>query len=177
MLTEKRQIALPEYRQGESSESRPRLREKVGPPLYRSGAGLRHVPAFCLKPIIKKHPSTRQRPDRSGAVRQRLPSCQRLCHAACRGKTASSPPKALPPSITATYPVCHAACKKTASAPPARMKRGKARRLGHNVLRSGSLYSFRPNPLACKRAARPEYRPCCQKATATRTKTIPRGTG
>jgi len=34
-----RQIALPEYRQGEYSDSRPRLREKVGPPLYRSGAG------------------------------------------------------------------------------------------------------------------------------------------
>ena len=38
-LTSMRQIALPEYRQGESSESRPRLRERVGPPLYRSGAG------------------------------------------------------------------------------------------------------------------------------------------
>jgi flagellar basal body P-ring protein FlgI len=36
---------------------------------------------------------------------------------------------------------------------------------------------LQPNPLACRRAARPEYRPCCLKATAARTKTIPRGTG
>ena len=103
-------------------------------------------------------------------------SCQRLCHAACRKKS-KHPAKALPPSITAIYPVCHAACRGKASAPPARTKARKASRLGLNVLRSGSLYSFRPNPLACKKAARPEYRPCCPKATASRTKNIPRGTG
>ena len=63
--------------------------------------------------------------------------------------------------------------KKTASAPPARTNARKARRLGLNGFMSGSLYSFRPNHLACKRAARPEYRPCCLKSTATRTKNHP----
>ena len=104
---------------------------------------------------------------------QQAATCQRLCHAACQGKQSKPPAKALPPSITAIYPVCHAACKKTASAPPARTNARKARRLGLNGFMSGSLYSFRPNHLACKRAARPEYRPCCLKSTATRTKNHP----
>ena len=51
MLTSMRQIALPEYRQGEHSGSRPSLRERVGPPLYRSGAGSSPAsPCSCLKP-------------------------------------------------------------------------------------------------------------------------------
>ena len=48
---EKRQIALPEYRQGELQYCRPRLRERVGPPLYRSGAGSSPAsPCFYPKP-------------------------------------------------------------------------------------------------------------------------------
>ena len=48
---------------------------------------------------------------------QQAATCQRLCHAACQGKQSKPPAKALPPSITATYPVCHAACKKNSKRP------------------------------------------------------------
>ena len=66
-------------------------------------------------------------------------------------ENSKQPAKALPPSITAIYPVCHAACKKTASAPPARTKARKARRLGINYTPSCRHLSAQP--------------PCLQKSS------------
>ena len=62
-LTSMRQIALPEYRQGEYSDSRPRLRETIGPPLYRSGAGSSPAsPCFYPnQPPRKKRPKHQER--------------------------------------------------------------------------------------------------------------------
>ena len=62
-LTSMRQIALPEYRQGEYSDSRPRLRERVGP-LYtapaQAQAPLRRAPA-SNQPSRKKRPKHQER--------------------------------------------------------------------------------------------------------------------
>ena len=56
-----RQIALPEYRQGEYSGSRPAL------------------PCSSLKPTTKTHPSTSQRTSRGGAVGQRRSAGSTRC--------------------------------------------------------------------------------------------------
>ena len=123
-----------------------RLRERVGPPLYRSGAGL--YAASCQLA--------------SGFVML-----------LAGGKKASSPPKPCHPQSQRYTRSVMPLAKKSSKRPASRMKKRKARRLGRNVLQSGSLYPFRPNPLACNRAARPDYRPCCLKATASRTKKHP----
>ena len=56
-----RQIALPEYRQGEYSDSRPAM------------------PCSCPKPTTKKHPSTSQRTNRGRAVGQRRSAGSARC--------------------------------------------------------------------------------------------------
>ena len=66
------------------------------------------------------------------------------------GIKSKQPAKALPPSITAIYPVCHAACKKTASPPPARTKARKARRLGLSHSPKCRLHNGSPTPLLAK---------------------------
>ena len=107
------------------------------------------------------------------AVRQRLQLASAFVMLLARENRASRPPKPCHHQSQRHTRSVMPLAKKTASAPPARTNARKARRLGLNGFMSGSLYSFRPNHLACKRAARPEYRPCCLKSTATRIKNHP----
>jgi|GEM_PF-2519766 len=102
---------------------------------------------------------------------QQAATCQRLCHAACQRKTASSPPK----------PCHHQSQRHTRSVMPLAKKQQAPRQPERKHAKQGGWASttlphaatYRPNPLACKRAARPEYRPCCLKATAARIKNHP----
>ena len=94
MLTKERQIALPEYRQGECQRDRSRLRERGEPPVYRSGASF--SPASPC-------------------------SCQRLCHAACQEKK-QAPRQSLATINHSDIPGLSCRLQEKASAPPVRTK-------------------------------------------------------
>ena len=174
-----RQSALPEYRQGEFHYGRPRLRERVGPPVYRSGTGSRPATpcsSFLPQTNHKKntHPQDREQAGTGQSGNSsNLPAALSRC---LPGKNrASSPPKPChPQSQRYTRSVMPLAKKQQA---PRQPERRHAKQGGWASTTLPHAATYRPNPLACKRAARPEYRPCCRKATATRTKNIPRGTG
>ncbi len=103
---------------------------------------------------------------------QQAATCQRLCHAACQGKTASSPPKPCHhQSQRYTRSVMPLAKKQQAPRQPNEVTQSKE--VGPEPLSQMPPSQWQPNPLACRRAARPEYRPCCLKATAARTKNHP----
>ena len=120
VIAANRPAGVPARRISRKSPAPPRKGRAPSIPLRR-----RAPPCSCFLPQTnhKKTPihQTETRPERgSQATAAILPAALSCC---LPGKNSKQPAKALPPSITAIYPVCHAACKKTASAPPARMKR------------------------------------------------------
>ena len=104
---------------------------------------------------------------------QQAATCQRLCHAACQGKIEQAARQSLATINHSDIPGLSCRLQKNSKRPASPNESTQSKEVGPLPYSHIPPSSYRPNPPACKRAARPEYRPCCLKSTATRTKNHP----